>query len=194
MDTAPPPKPSLEDIDTEEMVGIDVGILKHAHDTDCTAVESLDLSEERDRLEQYQRKLSRKEYESNSWKNQRRRVAECHLQIKRKRRDFLHKLSNYYAREYELVAVKDIDVKGMMESPRNSRNTASAAWSTSPIYSKRRVTAKVRTSWKLNPKEPPKSTLSVASKLTSRCGCVNTPVRPVVSRRTETQMRSSDYV
>jgi putative transposase len=130
MDTEPPAKPPLEDIDTEEMVGIDVGILKYAHDTGGTAVESLDLSEERDRLERAQRKLSRKEYESNNWENQRRRVAECHSQIKRKRRDFLHKLSNYYAREYELVAVEDLDVKGMLESPRNSRNTASAAWNT----------------------------------------------------------------
>ena len=126
MDTEPPAKPSLEDIDTAEMVGIDVGILKYAHDTDGTAVESLDLSEERDRLEREQ--LSRKEHGSNNWEKQRRRVAECHLDIKRKRRDFLHKLSAYYAREYELVAVEDLDVKGMLASPRNSRNTASSAW------------------------------------------------------------------
>jgi len=130
MDTDPPAKPLLADIDADEMVGIDVGILKYTHDTDGTAVESLDLSEERDRLEREQRKLSRKEYESNNWETQRQRVAECHLRIKRKRRDFLHKLSNYYAREYELVAVEDLDVKGMLESSRNSRNTASAAWNT----------------------------------------------------------------
>ena len=92
---------------SDEMVGIDVGILKCAHDTDGTAVESPDLSEERDRLEREQRKLSRKEYESNNWETQRRRVAACHLDIKRKRRDFLHKLSNYYAREYKLLWVRD---------------------------------------------------------------------------------------
>ncbi|WP_436936306.1 RNA-guided endonuclease InsQ/TnpB family protein [Halovenus marina] len=130
MDTKPPTKPSIADIDTDEMVGIDVGILKYAHDTDGTAVESLDLSEERDRLEREQRKLSRKEYESNNWEKQRQRVAECHFDIKRKRRDFLHKLSNYYAREYELVAVEDLGVKGMLKQPRNSRNMVSAAWNT----------------------------------------------------------------
>jgi putative transposase len=42
----------------------------------------------------------------------------------------LHKLSTYYARAYDLVAVEDLNVKGMMESPSNSRNTASAAWRT----------------------------------------------------------------
>ena len=130
MNTEPPAKPPLEDIDTGDMVGVDVGILKYAHDTDGTAVESLDFSEEHGRVEREQRKLPRKEYGSNNWEKQRRRVAECHQQIKRKRRDFLHKLSNYYAREYDLVTVEDLDVKGMLESPRNSRNTASVAWNT----------------------------------------------------------------
>ncbi len=129
-DKEEPAKPSLEDVDADDMVGIDVGILKYAHDTNGTAVGSLDLSDERDRLEREQRKLSRKEHRSNNWEKQRRRVAACHQQIKRKRRDFLHKLSAYYAREYELVAVEDLDIKGMLESPRNSRNTASAAWNT----------------------------------------------------------------
>jgi len=130
MDTAPQAKPPLDEVDAENIVGIDVGILKYAHDTDGTAVDSLDLSDERERLEREQRKLSRKEYESNNWENQRQKVAECHLRIKRKRRDFLHKLSNYYAREYELVAVEDLDTKELLESPGNSRNTASAAWNT----------------------------------------------------------------
>ena len=130
MNTEPPAKPPLEDIDTGDMVGVDVGILKYAHDTDGTAVESLDFSEEHSRVEREQRKLSRKEYGSNNWEKQRQRVAEWHLDIKRKRRDFLHKLSNYYAREYDLVTVEDLNVKGMLESPRNSRNTASVAWNT----------------------------------------------------------------
>jgi len=130
METEPPAKPPLSKIDTDEMVGIDVGILKYAHDTDGVAVESLDLTDERDRLEREQRKLSRKAYESNNWEKQRQRVAECHLRIKQKRRDFLHKLSNYYAREYEFVAVENLDTKDLLESPGNSRNTASAAWNT----------------------------------------------------------------
>jgi putative transposase len=114
----------------ENCVGIDVGILKYAHDTDGTAVERPDLSDERERLEREQRKLSRKEHGSANYRKQQRVVAKRHADLKRKRRDFLHKLSNHYAREYDLVAVEDLDAKGLIELPSNSRNRTGAAWGT----------------------------------------------------------------
>jgi putative transposase len=126
IDREPPEKPD----NPKKSVGIDVGVLKYAHDTDGHAVELVDLSDKRDRLEREQRKLSRKENGSNNYEKQRRRVAECHADLKRKRRDFLHKLSNYYAREYDLVAVEDLDAKGLVELDGNSRNRAGAAWGT----------------------------------------------------------------
>jgi putative transposase len=119
-----PEKPT----DPSRRVGTDVGILKYVHDTDGRAVSSLDLQDERERLEHKQRSLSRKQQGSNNWERQRCRVAECHQRIKRKRHDFLHKLSNYYATEYDVVAVEDLNVKSMLESAGSSRNTASAAW------------------------------------------------------------------
>jgi len=114
----------------EKVVGIDVGILKYAHDTDGYAIESPDFSDERTRLERAQRDLSRKEHGSSNWEKQRRVVAERHADLKQKRRDFLHKLSNYYAREYDLVAVENLDTKGLIELPGNSHNRAGAAWGT----------------------------------------------------------------
>lgn len=125
-DREPPAKPD----EITETVGIDVGILHYAHDTDGTAIQSLDLADERERLEREQRTLSRKQHGSNNWEKQRKQVAKCHATIARKRRDFLHKLSNYYATEYDLVAVEALNAKGLLELPSNSRNRASAAWGT----------------------------------------------------------------
>ena len=122
----PPEKPTTP----EKVVGIDVGILNYTTDTDGTAVESLDLSAEQARLEHEQRELSRKEHGSSNYENQRQTVARRHADLKRKRRDFLHKLSTYYATEYDLVAVEDLDAEGLMELPGNSHNRASAAWGT----------------------------------------------------------------
>ena len=81
-------------------------------------------------MERAQRNLSRKEHGSANWEKQRRVVAERHADLKRKRRDYLHKLSNHYAREYDLVAVEDLDAAGLVELPGNSRNRAGAAWGT----------------------------------------------------------------
>ena len=122
----PPEKPETP----TKCVGIDVGVLKYAHDTDSTAVKSVDLSDERERLERAQRDLSRKQHGSNNREEQRKVVAERHADLKHKRRDFLHKLSNHYAQEYDLVAVEDLDAAGLVELPGNSRNRAGAAWGT----------------------------------------------------------------
>ncbi len=46
-------------------------------------------------------------------------MAECHADLKNKRRDFCTS-SNYYAREYDLVAVEDLDAKGLVQLDGNS--------------------------------------------------------------------------
>jgi putative transposase len=112
------------------LIGIDVGILKYVHDTGGRAMESLDLSDERARLRRAHRRLSRKEYGSNNWESQRTTVARRQADLKRKCRDFLHKLSAYYAREYDLVAVEDLDTRTLIELPSSSRARTDAAWGT----------------------------------------------------------------
>jgi putative transposase len=56
----------------EQRVGIDVGILKYAHDSDGHAVGSLNLFDECKRLERAQRKLSRKQHGSANYLKQQR--------------------------------------------------------------------------------------------------------------------------
>ena len=121
-----PPKPE----EPERVVGIDVGILQYAHDTDGHAVGPLGREVERDRLEHEQRVLSRRPHGSANYCKQQRKVARRHAGIKRKGRNFLHKLSNYYATEYDVVCVERLNVKGVVELPGNSRNRASTAWGT----------------------------------------------------------------
>ena len=149
----PPEKPA----EPERMVGIDVEILKFAHDTDGFALGSLDLSDERNRLDHEHQKLSRKERGSANWEKQRRKVARRHADLKRKRRDFLHRVSNYYAREYDLVAVEKLDAKGLLELEGNSRNRASAAWGFPVGCSNTSANVKAHTSWQSNRRGRPKS-------------------------------------
>nr|WP_247417878.1 hypothetical protein [Halomarina salina] len=59
-------KPAIEDINATDCVGLDLGVLNHAHDSNGVSVGRLNLSDDRERLEREQRSLSRKEHESNN--------------------------------------------------------------------------------------------------------------------------------
>jgi len=167
-------------------IGIDVGILKYAHDSDGTAVEGPDLTDERERLEREQRKLSRKEHGSANYRTQQRIVARRHADLKRKRRDFLHKLSNYYTREYDLVAVEDLDAKGLMELPSNSRNRAGAAWGTFLRMLEYKCDREGTHFVAVDPAGTTKECPTVALRPTNRCGYANTRVPHADSSRTAT--------
>ncbi|RBI60630.1 hypothetical protein DMJ13_16755 [halophilic archaeon] len=108
-------KPTVDNVDREDVVGIGMGILKYAYNTDSTIVGSLALDDEYERLEREQQELSHKKQRSQNWHEQRRQVARIHVRIVQRQRDFRHKLSAYYAREYGLAAVKDLDIHGVMQ-------------------------------------------------------------------------------
>jgi putative transposase len=124
-----PEKPDPNALDSANCVGVDLGILSYIHTSDDTAVDMLDLSDEYDRYAREQRKLDRKEHGSNNWEKQRQAVATAKRQIKRKVLDYQHKLTTWLVREYDLVAVEDLDVKPMLETSQNAKNKQDAAWS-----------------------------------------------------------------
>ncbi len=125
-----PRKPSVEDIEVKDCVGIDVGITNYVFDSDKLSVGSLDVSQELDRLKKEQRNLSRKERGSNNWEKQRKKLAQVHENIRNKRDDFLHKLSTYYVENYDVVAVEDLNITQMKESESSTRNknVSHSAW------------------------------------------------------------------
>ena len=124
-----PEKPALCEIEPQDCVGIDLGITSYIHTSDNLTVGTLDLSDEYERLRREQRNLARKEHGSNNWERQRKQVARANRKIKRKVKDFQHKLTTWLVQEYDVVAVEDLDVKPMLETPQNVKNKQDAAWS-----------------------------------------------------------------
>ena len=118
-----PEKPEPSEIDTDDTVGIDLGISTFIHDSKGRQINRLDMSSDRERLQREQRNLSRKEHGSNNWEKQRKTVAEVHKRMRNKKADFKHKVAAFYTREYDAVFVENLDVKPMLEGDRNGRNT-----------------------------------------------------------------------
>jgi len=127
--TDAPEKPAVEAIDSENCVGIDLGILSFIHDSDGRSVSRLDLSGDRERLEREQRSLSRKQHGSNNWQKQRCTVASVHARMCSRKEDFKHKLAHFYTTEYDAVFLEDLDVKEMLEKDTNARNKHEVGWS-----------------------------------------------------------------
>jgi len=63
------------------------------------------------------------------WEKQRRRVAKAKRSIRRKVLDFQHKLTTWLVKEYDLVAVEDLNVKPMLETHQSAKSKQDAAWS-----------------------------------------------------------------
>lgn len=124
-----PAKPDPANIDTSACVGVDLGILSYIHTSDDCSVDCLDLESEYEQYAREQRKLDRKEHGSNNWEKQRRKVARAKRRVRWKVLDFQHKLSAWLVKEYDIVAVEDLDVKPMLETSQSAKNKQDAAWS-----------------------------------------------------------------
>jgi putative transposase len=64
-------------------------------------------------LAKVQRRLSRTSKQDGRRKKLRRRVANAHRKVPRQRSDFLHKLSRRLVDRYRVIAVEDLNIKGL---------------------------------------------------------------------------------
>ena len=128
-DDSLPEKPNPDDLSPAGCVGVDLGIQSYIHTSDNLAVDTLNLSDEYDRYAREQQTLDRKQHGSNNWEKQRQKVATAKRRIQRKVLDYQHKLTTWLVREYDMVAVEDLDVKPMLETSPSAKNKQDAAWS-----------------------------------------------------------------
>ena len=76
-----------------------------------------------------QRKLSRKEKNSNNRNKQRVKVALIHEKITNQRNDFLQKQSTMLIRENQTICIEELKVKNMMRNHKLAQHIGSASWS-----------------------------------------------------------------
>ena len=114
----------------QKAVGLDVGLEHFTTDSDGKQIENPHhLKKTLKGLERRQKKLSRTEKDSNRRNKQRMRVASLHERVTNQRDNFLHKLSRYYVDHYELIAVEDLNIRGMLRNHKLSSSISDVAWS-----------------------------------------------------------------
>jgi len=114
---------------TGKVVGIDVGLENLLALSDGTLVDNprwLKAAEKK--IAHKQQILSRKAKGSKRWRRMSRQIAKLHLKVARQRKDHYFKLANRLVREFDLIAVEDLNIKGLAQGV-CSKSVHDASWS-----------------------------------------------------------------
>jgi putative transposase len=119
---------------TDKSVGVDLGLTYFAAlSTGEKIAHPHDMARHERRLKRYQRMLARRQRGSKNRAKARVKVARQHPRVADARRDFLHKTSTALIRRFDVIAVEDLNVRGMTAkgSARKrglNRSIARAGW------------------------------------------------------------------
>jgi putative transposase len=119
---------------TDKSVGVDLGLTYFAAlSTGEKIAHPHDMARHERRLKRYQRMLARRQRGSKNRAKARVKVARQHSRVADARRDFLHKTSTALIRRFDVIAVEDLNVRGMTAkgSARKrglNRSIARAGW------------------------------------------------------------------
>ncbi len=115
----------------KEAVGVDFDIKHLAVFSDGTEISANDaLKRNLNALKRKQRRLSRKQKGSHRRANAKLAVAKLHKRITDQRQAALHELSNKLTREYKVVCIEDLNVKGMVKNDKLARSISDAGFGT----------------------------------------------------------------
>ena len=116
------------------VIGIDLGLKHFAITSDGSKVSKYEnpkhLAKHEKNLKRKQKKLSKKEKGSNSRNKSKKLVARVHERVSKSRADFLHKLSRKLVNENQVVAVENLNVKGMVRHHNLAKAISDAGWGT----------------------------------------------------------------
>src|SRR4028119_679545 len=122
-------KANPESVPVGKAVGIDVGLTHFAITSDDSKFDNPRYFIKRQRnLKRKQQKLSRKKKGSQNRNKARLAVAKVHSKIARGREDFLHKLSRKIVNENQVIAVENLNIKGMVKNHNLAKAISDVGW------------------------------------------------------------------
>jgi putative transposase len=122
-------KENLEISTKGNAIGIDLGLTHFAITSNGSKYDNpKHFTKHQKNLKRKQQKLARKKKGSNNRQKAKKLVAKVHSKISRCREDFLHKLSRKIVNENQVIAVENLNVKGMVRNHNLAKAISDAGW------------------------------------------------------------------
>lgn len=110
-------------------VGADLGVKDFAITSDGDTIGNPRHLERKARnLARYQRRMAGKQRGSNNRTKAKSKVARAHRKVRNARADFLHRTSTRLVRDNDVIAIEDLNVKGMLRNRRLARVISDVGW------------------------------------------------------------------
>lgn len=151
---------------THKAVGLDLGIKDFVITSDGDKVSNPKwFRESQAKLRSAQKNLSRKKKGSHRFRKCKSTIARIHSKISNQRRWFHHQLSHELVRDYDFIAIEDLNVKGMLKNHRLAKSISDAGWSQFVNFLTYKANWNDKQIVRINRFFP-------SSKTCSKCGCV----------------------
>lgn len=163
-------------IQSNPVIGLDVGIKSFLVDSDGREVSNPKFLRKSEKaVKRAARQLSRKKKGSNNYNKQRTRLAKKHEKIANQRKDFLHKVSTYYAKNHSVICIEDLQVSNMVRNHALAKSISDASWSMFTSMLQYKANWSGTSLVKIDKFFP-------SSQLCSNCGYKNTSVKDLAVR------------
>ena len=102
---------------TGKFVGVDLGVKDIAITSDgCKFANPRWIQKSEKKLKRLQRELARRQCASKRRERTRLRLARQHDRVANQRKDWLHKITTHLVRKYDVIALEDLNVRGMVKN------------------------------------------------------------------------------
>lgn len=153
--------------ESSKPIGLDVGIKSFLVDSDGNNVDNpAYFKTSQALLRRRQRILCRRVKGSHRRRRARVLVAKAHEKVQNQRRDFLHKTANLYIQNNGIIAIEDLNIKGMVRNHNLAKSISDTSWGTFFGFLEYKAEEAGRTIIRIPRFEP-------SSKTCSECGAIN---------------------
>lgn len=122
-------KPLRQVPQSQNMVGLDLGIKDFAVTSDSQVIENFHFKKnEESRLKRLQRQISKKIVGSKNREKARLRFAKLNEKIRNRKLNFLRDVTNHLIDENQVIVMEDLNVKGMVRNHKLAESISEVNW------------------------------------------------------------------